>query len=85
MCTPRETGASANQLHIPALSTAPLIATEPSRGAGTAARLPLKEPIGVRAALTINTSWKHKSSYGYVQTNGRFLLPKLTLSDVRVE
>lgn len=62
-----ETSASANQLHIPALSTAPLIATEPSRGAGTAARLPLKDPIGVRAALTINTSWNHKSSQGHAK------------------
>ncbi|TNN76634.1 hypothetical protein EYF80_013086 [Liparis tanakae] len=47
-----------NSLHlnIPAWSMAPLMAMEPSLVAGTAARLPLKEPIGVRAALTITTS-----------------------------
>lgn len=41
------------------------MATEPSRGAGTAARLPRKDPIGVRAALTMNTSWKHRSNQGH--------------------
>lgn len=61
------------------------MATEPSRGAGTAARLPRKDPIGVRAALTMNTSWKHRSNQGYAQTTGTFLLLALTLSDVRVE
>lgn len=36
---------------------APLMAMEPSLVAGTLARLPLNEPIGVRTALTITTSW----------------------------
>lgn len=36
------------------------MATEPSLVAGTEARLPLNEPIGVRAALTIKTSWKQQ-------------------------
>ncbi len=45
-----------NHLNIPALSMAPLMATEPSLVAGTAARLPLNEPIGVRTALTMTTS-----------------------------
>lgn len=43
-------------LDLPALSTAPLMATEPSLVAGTEAKLPLKEPIGVLAALTMKTS-----------------------------
>lgn len=43
-------------LNIPAWSMAPLMATEPSLVAGSAARLPLKEPIGVRTALTMTTS-----------------------------
>lgn len=47
-------------LDIPALSMAPLMATEPSLVAGTAARLPLKEPIGVRTALTMTTSYNHE-------------------------
>lgn len=46
----------ANHLNIPALSMAPLMAMEPSLVAGTAAREPLKEPIGVRTALTMTTS-----------------------------
>lgn len=43
-------------LYLPAFSIAPLIAMEPSLVAGTVARLPLNEPIGVRTALTITTS-----------------------------
>lgn len=43
-------------LDPPALSRAPLMATEPSLVAGTEAKLPLKEPIGVLAALTMKTS-----------------------------
>lgn len=43
-------------VNIPALSMAPLMAMEPSLVAGSAARLLLKEPIGVRTALTITTS-----------------------------
>ena len=43
-------------LNLPALSMAPLMAMEPSLVAGTAARVPLKEPIGVRTALTMTTS-----------------------------
>lgn len=35
---------------------APLMAMDPSLVAGTAARLPLNEPNGVRTALTITTS-----------------------------
>lgn len=46
-----------NHLNIPALSMAPLMAMEPSLVAGTVARVPLKEPIGVRTALTMTTSW----------------------------
>ena len=42
--------------NLPALSTAASIATAPSLGAGTGARLLWKEPIGVLAALTITTS-----------------------------
>lgn len=45
-----------NHLNIPALSMAPLMAMEPSLVAGTVARVPLKEPIGVRTALTMTTS-----------------------------
>lgn len=43
-------------LYIPAFSMAPLMAMDPSLVAGTAARLPLNEPSGVRTALTITTS-----------------------------
>lgn len=46
----------ANPLIIPAFSMAPLMAMEPSLVAGTVARLPLNEPIGVRTALTMTTS-----------------------------
>lgn len=45
-------------MNTPALSMAPLMAMEPSLVAGTAARVPLKEPIGVRTALTMTTSCK---------------------------
>lgn len=48
--------------NIPALSMAPLMATEPSLVAGTEARLPLKDPIGVRTALTMTTSYDHTFS-----------------------
>jgi len=41
---------------ILAFSRQALIAVAPSFGAGTEARLPRNEPIGVRAALTITTS-----------------------------
>lgn len=43
---------------------APLMAMEPSLVAGTAARLPLKDPIGVRTALTMTTSWNDPSKFG---------------------
>uniref|UniRef100_A0A6B0UTB0 Putative secreted protein n=1 Tax=Ixodes ricinus TaxID=34613 RepID=A0A6B0UTB0_IXORI len=42
---------------IPALSMAPLIATEPSRVAGTAAKELLNDPIGVLANEAITTSF----------------------------
>ncbi len=47
---------NANLLNIPAFSMAPLMAMEPSLVAGTADRLLLKDPIGVRTALTMTTS-----------------------------
>ena len=48
---------------------AALIAIEPSFVAGSAAKLPRKLPIGVRAELTINTSF------------GRFTLPNLRTAE----
>lgn len=44
------------EIYIPALSMAAWIATEPSFGAGSDDKELLKDPIGVRAALTITTS-----------------------------
>ena len=40
----------------PAFESAPVIAAAPSCGAVSGARLPLKPPIGVRTALTMQTS-----------------------------
>lgn len=45
---------------LPACSTAALIATEPNLVAGTEERLPLKDPIGVRTALTMTTSYSQE-------------------------
>lgn len=56
MSEPSRAARAAGQLDLPARSTAPLMATEPSLVAGMEARLPRNEPIGVRAALTIKTS-----------------------------
>lgn len=47
---------------IPAFSMAPLMAMDPSLVAGTADRLPLNDPIGVRTALTMTTSWDQSSN-----------------------
>lgn len=41
---------------MPALSTAPLIATAPSSEAERGAKLPLKDPIGVLTADAMTTS-----------------------------
>ena len=43
-------------INKPARRIAPLIAIDPRRVVGTSAKLPRKEPIGVRTALTITTS-----------------------------
>lgn len=43
-------------LHVPALSIAPLIAMEPSLVADNDEREPWKDPMGVLAALAITTS-----------------------------
>lgn len=53
----------ANPLIIPAFSMAPLMAMEPSLVAGTVARLPLNEPIGVRTALTMTTSCEQEVKF----------------------
>lgn len=51
--------------HLPARFTASLMAMDPSCGAGTSARLPRKDPIGVRTALTMTTSLKEKKKVSF--------------------
>lgn len=70
---------------------APLMAMEPSWVAGTAARLPLNEPIGVRTALTMTTSCAGGGKgggalmYSAKTLTGCFVTSKLlTLRDGRV-
>ena len=56
-------------LDLLAFSKQPLMAVAPSWVAGTDARLPRKEPIGVRTALTITTSYSLIRSMSSIDKN----------------